>query len=52
MLHDLGKNVMTFVHRANPGDGDIARSARLSTTIEIETAPKWQFCLLIQNVGV
>src|SRR5450759_191837 len=52
MLHDLGKNVMTFVHRVNPGDGDIARSARLSTTIEIETAPKWQVCLLIQNVGV
>jgi hypothetical protein len=52
MPHDLGKNVVAFVHRANPGDGGVARSARFRISIEIETASKSQFCLAVQNVGV
>jgi hypothetical protein len=43
---------MAFVHRANPGDWGVARSARIPATIEIETASKSQFSLVVQNVSV
>jgi hypothetical protein len=43
---------MAFVHRANPGDWGVAWSARIPTTIEIETASKSQFGLVVQNVSI
>jgi hypothetical protein len=45
MLHELGKDIATFVHRALPRDGHVARSARIRIPIEIETASKSQFCV-------
>jgi hypothetical protein len=52
MLHELGKDIATFVHRALPCDGHVARSARIRIPIEIETASKSQFRLPTQNVSL
>src|SRR4029077_2281143 len=52
MLHDLGKDVMTFRHRALPRDGEVARCARIPARVGIETASNSMFFFVIQYITV
>src|SRR5262249_53490208 len=52
MLHDLGKDVMTFRHRALPRDGEAARCARILARVGIETATNSMFSFIVQYITV
>src|SRR5215468_154581 len=52
MLHDLGKDVMTFRHRALPRDGEVARCARIIARVGIETASNSMFSFVVQYITV
>src|SRR6516162_8901492 len=52
MLHDLGKDVMTFRHRALPRDGEVARCARILARVGIETASNSMFSFVVQYITV
>jgi hypothetical protein len=52
MLHDLGKDVMSFRHRALPRDGEVARCVRILARVGIETASNSMFSFVVQYITV
>jgi hypothetical protein len=52
MLHDLGKDVVTFRHRALPRDCETARCARILARVGIETASNSMFSLVVKYITV
>jgi hypothetical protein len=52
MVHDLGEDVMTFVHPGILATGVSQGLPRFSRSLEIETAAKSKFWLFIQCVMI